>query len=440
MRADGGVRRNPNVVWRRETRGGGREGLLLFNYKTRGIHYLEGLAARLWQECEGRSPEELAALLGLEDRRVELEAFLRDLAARELLEHDKPESMSEARSSQSPGMWGARVFFDAPLFIQYDCTNRCNLRCRHCVTRGGEEVGRELSTEEALSFIEEAGRMGVFQLGFSGGEPLMREDIFTLMEAARKAGMKVQVTTNATLITGEVAERLAEIKPVTVGVSLEAGGKAGYESFRGKGSFERFVEGVKNLVSKGVKVKFKTAVLKSNMGEMDRIISLAQELGAEAVDMFLFYPQGRGERLAREKLDSRETKAFLQHLSRRRRELEGVINIDVDDKPNAFLIDPELSHSTCGAGVYWAEVLPNGDVVPCIFFKDLVTGNVRKSLTAAWRSQLWSAFRDRRRLKGRCGSCPHLTRCGGGCRANGYAETGDLYAEDSLCWYGEAGA
>jgi radical SAM protein with 4Fe4S-binding SPASM domain len=437
----GGVRRNPNVVWRGETKGGKTEGLLLFNYDTRNVHFLDGIGKRVWEEIESENTESIINSLIAEGREKEVHGFLKGLGDRKLLlfnRESNEDSPSIEQSSQSEGgkMWCERVYFDAPLFVQFDCTNNCNLRCRHCVTRGGEVLKDELSTIEALSLIRDLAEIGVFQIGFSGGEPLMRKDIFTLMEEAKNLGMKVQLTTNATLIDTERAEKLSALDPITVGVSLEGGTKESYEYFRGKDNFERFVDGVKMMKEYNLPVKFKSAVLRKNLGEIDPIINLALGLGVEAVDMFLFYPQGRGESLAAEKLNPFEIRDFLSILSQKRKELEGKIAIDVDDKPNAFLVDPTLSHSTCGAGVYWAEVLPTGDVVPCVFFSEAVAGNVREEeFKGAWNSRIWEPFRDRRVLGGKCGTCPHAARCGGGCRANGYAVTGDFLAEDTLCWY-----
>ncbi|RMF91509.1 MAG: radical SAM protein [Methanobacteriota archaeon] len=435
------VQRNPNVVWRRETRGGTSEGVLLFNYATQKIHFLNDPGGRIWEICEGRSPLEIGRELGAPDKEGEIESFLKDLEYRGLIlagaadaagSRDRPGKAAE----DGKGMWEGPVYFDAPLFVQFDCTNRCNLRCRHCVTDGGVERWDELTTEEASGLIETLGEMGVFQIGFSGGEPLMRPDIFELMAEVKRHGMKVQLTTNATLVDDDTADRIAEFDPVTVGVSLEGGTKGAYEYFRGSGNFERFLRGVKALKGQGLPVKFKGAIMRRNLGEMKAIAGLAMELGVEAVDLFLFYPQGRGAAMADEKLTPLEIRDFLTRLAGMKKELEGRLEIDVEDKPNAFLVDPGLSHSTCGAGAYWAEVLPDGSVVPCVFFRDVVAGNVRREgFRAAWRSEVWRPFRDRRGLKGRCGSCEHRARCGGGCRANGYMDGGDFLAEDGLCWY-----
>jgi radical SAM protein with 4Fe4S-binding SPASM domain len=437
----GGVRRNPNVVWRGETKGGETEGLLLFNYQTRSVHFLEGHGKKIWEDIDTENTDSLISGLVAEATEKEVHDFLKGLEDRKLLSFydeikEKPLHRELGSQSAGGGMWSDRVYFDAPLFVQFDCTNNCNLRCRHCVTRGGEVLEGELSTIEALDLIRDLREMGVFQIGFSGGEPLMRKDIFTLMEEVKNLGMKVQLTTNATLIDNNAAKKLSELDPITVGVSLEGGTKASYEYFRGKDNFEKFVDGVELMKEYNLPVKFKSAVMRKNIGEINSIIELALRLGIEAVDMFLFYPQGRGDTMATEKLNPYEIRDFLSTLSQKRKELEGKIAIDVDDKPNAFLVDPSLSHSTCGAGVYWAEVLPTGDVVPCVFFSETVAGNVRKGgFKRAWNSMIWEPFRDRRGLNGKCGTCVHSARCGGGCRANGYVATGDFLAEDGLCWY-----
>jgi radical SAM protein with 4Fe4S-binding SPASM domain len=445
MLAVGGVKRNPNVVWREETRGGTTDGIVLFNYETRTVHYLEGHGKKIWEQCEGTAIDELVRKIGAEGNESDVDEFLKKLEERRLvLTHNIDSGHSSSSKTDMElyqsgvGMWSNRVYFDVPLFVQFDCTNRCNLRCKHCVTKGGEPFDGELSTNEALKLIRTLGRLGIFQIGFSGGEPLTRNDLFTLMQEAKNLGMKVQLTTNAILVDEESAKKLSRLEPITVGVSLEGGNRESYEFFRGKGNFDSFLKGVKTMKKFGLPVKFKTAILRKNLGEIDSIINLAIELGVEAVDMFLFYPQGRGEEFTDEKLNPEEIREFLTLLSKKRKELEGTITIDVDDKPNAFLVDPSLSHSTCGAGVYWAEVLPTGEVVPCIFFSEVSAGNIKEEdFKDAWDSKIWESFRDRRELSGRCGSCVHLDRCGGGCRANGYALTGDFLAEDTMCWYAE---
>lgn len=430
------VRRNPNVVYRRETRGGTVEGLLLFNYSTRGIHFLEGLAAKLWEVCEGKSAEEIAHSLKLS--KAEVERFLGELEARRLVRYkgEGSEGDNEALSTSGKGMWSSRVYFDSPIFVQFDVTNACNLRCAHCVTSSGEPLENELSTQEALSLIDELASLGVFQIGFSGGEALLRRDIFTLMEHAKKRGIKVQLTTNATLISEATAKKLVKLEPITVGVSLEGATKQSYGSFRGEENFERALSGVRALLRHSLPVKLKVAVSRRNLSEVDAILKLALELGVEAVDMFLLYPEGRARSMKGEALSSTEIKEFLTLLARRRREYEGKLAIDVDDKPNAFLVDASLGASTCGAGAYWAEVLPNGDVVPCIFLRSMRAGNVREaSFKEIWQGSVWEPLRSRR-LKGRCGECEHASRCGGGCRANALLLLGDIMQEDALCWYG----
>ena len=437
----GRVNRNPDVVYRSETKGGESDGLLLFNYGSRAIHYLEDFSKDIWIGCDGATISEIAKKTGITDTHV-LTTFLMELKKRGLVQFTNTEledsGWEKTSSEENGGMWRQRVYFDGPLFVQFDCTNKCNLNCRHCVTNSGQPVEGEITTSEALKLIERLGTLGVFQIGFSGGEPLMRPDIFELMNATREKGIKLQLTTNATLIDDEIALKLSEFELVTVGVSLEGGSKESYEYFRGEGNFEKFIEGVRTLKKHGLPIKFKSAILRKNLTEIDSIINLAIEEGVEAVDMFLFYPQGRGEHLAKETLNPHEIKTFLEKLSKKKQELQGIISIDVDDKPNAFLVDQTLSHSTCGAGVYWAEVLPNGNVVPCVFFKDTVAGNIIKSdFKEAWDSKVWEPFRDRRGIKGVCSKCRHLTRCGGGCRANGYMEKGDFLAEDTMCWYEE---
>ncbi len=420
-----------DVVWRRETLGGKAEGFLLFNYKTRGIHFLSEDAFYIWRLLQEKTAEEIKGEIGIPSE--QLENFAQELKSRGLL--SAPETEAEVRGRTE--MWRERKFLDAPVFVQYDVTNACNLRCAHCVTSSGDALKDELSTKEALKLIDQLAEAGVFQIGFSGGEALLRRDIFTLLNHTRDVGIRIQITTNATLIDAEMAKKIKKLNPVTVGVSLEGATPESYGRFRGKENFDRAIAGIKNLVREGVPVKIKTAVSRENLNEMEDIIRLAINLGVDAVDMFLLYPMGRASQMKNLALTREEIKLFLEKLSTLRKKYTGRVEVDVDDKPNAFLVDEDLGTSTCGAGVYWAEVLPNGDVVPCIFLSNLKAGNVRnESFAEIWRSNVWEPFRDRRRLKGRCEVCEYKYSCGGGCRANALLMLGDAYGEDVLCFYG----
>lgn len=335
-------------------------------------------------------------------------------------------------------MWEEEVLFDAPIFVQYDCTNACNLACKHCITSSGKKLEYELTTEEALNLIKELAELEVFQLGFSGGEALLREDIFILMKAAKKFGLNIQLTTNATLVNKKIAKKLKALNPVTVGVSMEGASRESYGCFRGHKNYEAFLKGLKALVEEGLPVKIKTAVSRANVNEIEAIVKFAYDNNVESVDMFLFYPEGRGKSMQSMMLEKKEIREFIERINELRKAWQGRVSIEVEDKPNAFLVDRELSHATCGAGVYWAEVLPNGDVVPCVFLKELKAGNVReKSFREIWKSEAWQAFRDRTKIRGKCRECEHFAACGGGCRANAYLFLNDINEEDVLCWYGD---
>lgn len=427
------MNRNPNVVWRRESLGGKTQGFLLFNYKTRGIHFLGEDASRVWELIGRKSLEYISRELNIP---LEvLHEFVKELEKRGLISSEKSAS-SHDRAPDRTEMWRERRFLDAPVFVQYDITNACNLRCRHCVSNSGRALKDELTTQEALRLIEEFAEIGVFQIGFSGGEALLRPDIFEIMHHARELGIKVQLTTNATLIDKRTAKKIRDINPVTVGVSLEGANPESYGRFRGSENFEKAIQGISNLLEQGVPVKIKTAISRDNIEEMEEIVKLASKLKVEAVDMFLLYPMGRASSMKHTALSREEIKEFLHKLSQLRSKYAGKVEVDVDDKPNAFLVDSKLGTSTCGAGVYWAEVLPNGDVVPCIFLSNLKAGNVRESsFREIWQSQVWEPFRDRRNLKGRCGKCEHRYSCGGGCRANAILLLGDSMGEDVLCFY-----
>ena len=350
----------------------------------------------------------------------------------------------------------------APFQVVWDITYACNLRCKHCYATAGKPLKDELSTEEALETIDKLDRLGLTVLAFSGGEPLVREDIFQLFKYASEKGLYVAVATNGTLISRDVARKMKESGVSYVQISLD-GKKETHESFRGiENCFDRTVEGIKNCVKEGFFVNISMTVTKHNYKDVDYVISLCEDLGVDWFMHYNFVPVGRGKDILAKDLSPEEREELLKKLYKKNGEAkisllstapqfariglecEGFIpthfyNIEVNDsgesKENSGIKQLAEFIGGCGAGRFYLSIKANGDIQPCVFFP-LKLGNIREmsyeDLEEFWRSNnVLEELRNKDLIEG-CKECEYRYYCGG-CRARAYNYFGDYLKPDPGC-------
>ena len=324
------------------------------------------------------------------------------------------------------------------LIIAWEVTAACNLSCEYCrASASASPDEAELSTEEALAFIDQVAPERPMII-LSGGEPLLRPDIFTLAEYARDRGIRVSLATNGTLLTPEIVGKIKRAGIARVSISLDGPGPAVHDKVRGPGSFDLALRGIKTLRGK-VDFQINMTITKENLDEVGATMDLAERLGAVAFHLFFLVPTGRGsedELVTPEEQD--EILRWVAKECRRRR-----IEVKVTCAPQygrvvrEVLTESErvgMMGSSCLAGTSFVFVSRTGNVCPCGYLP-VVAGNVREeNFPEIWESS--PVFRDlrNRELLGQCGSCEYRKVCGG-CRARAYAKTGDYLESDPLCSY-----
>lgn len=343
----------------------------------------------------------------------------------------------------------------APLFVIWEVTRACNLKCRHCLSDSGERHPDELNTIEAKKLIDYLAAMKVFNINFSGGEPLVRPDMFELLEYASGKNISIDLLTNGFLITKEVINRLESTNIFHVQVSLDGMEKM-HDSFRGiKGSYERAVNAIKLLRGADYEVCVSSTVTRENIDEIPEVIDAVVDLGVSSYKTTLFMPAGRGKRNISELvLTPEDVKKFTFMMIEKKKKVGNKISISSEtdypwlagDKGSKECYEgrtsPEVDDSLkigCTAGNSSFYITPDGKITPCPFLSKFQAGDIRKKdIRDIWdNSQTFDIFRNisRKNLKGKCSSCKYLgVSCFGGCRAAAFAHTGDLYAEDPLCW------
>lgn len=328
--------------------------------------------------------------------------------------------------------------FRAPLYVGWDVTLKCNAECLHCYSDAGpgRRSGTDISTAEACAVIDQLIDAGVIVLALLGGEPLMREDIFTLIDRAVRGGLLVNIATNGIAITAERAARLRDTGVRTVTVSLDGASAAVHDPIRKRpGLFERAVRAVETLVSHGPKVGVGFTPILCNYKDGPAVVKMAHELGASAINLSEFVPAGRG---SREMLLPPEIlRDVLLQWIEMRREYEGRIQVLWHDCRVALLVPPEQRnlYTGCGAGKTMARIRVDGSLTPCVFLSDPVGNLLKERFVDVWNnSTALRSIRTREDVRaGNCASCEHKPICGG-CRAMSMACYGDLGHGDPNCW------
>ncbi len=326
------------------------------------------------------------------------------------------------------------------LIIAWEVTAACNLACEYCrasATASPDES--ELSTVEALAFIDQVVPLKPMII-LSGGEPLLRPDIFTLAEYATDRGVRVSLATNGTLLSLEMVERIKTAGIMRVSISLDGPDPETHDATRGSGSFDLSMQGIENLRGE-VDFQINMTITKENLDQVSATMDLAERLGAVAFHLFFLVPTGRGSE--DELVTPEEQDEILRWVAKecRKRSLE----VKVTCAPQygrvirEVLTESErkgMMGSACLAGTSFVFVSRTGDVCPCGYLP-VVAGNIRmESFPEIWENSPVLQDLRKRKLVGRCGRCDYRKVCGG-CRARAYAKTGDYLESDPLCSYGE---
>jgi len=336
-----------------------------------------------------------------------------------------------------------------PAHPVWEMTSACNLHCIHCHTSGGKPAAGELTTREAKRLLDELAGVREFRMmAFTGGEPLVREDLFELLAYAQALGFTNTMATNATLIDDEVARRLRRYGLVIAAVSLDGYDAATHDYVRGQpGSFAAAIAGMRALTRAGILLHINITAMEYNLDQLEPLMALVDELGTGILLMYQLVPVGRGRRIGQAALDLGANERLIRFMAEAQRTTRAIMEPVAGPQYWPFLLQragirggvrlwlAEQVFHGCSAGRGFVYVKPNGEVWPCPFV-ELSCGNVRQAPFAEiWRGAPILANLRRREtlLEGRCGECAYRRLCGG-CRGRAWATTGNYLAEDPSCF------
>ncbi|MBT3192360.1 MAG: radical SAM protein, partial [Verrucomicrobia bacterium] len=371
-----------------------------------------------------------------------------------------------------------------PRVIAWETTRRCVLRCKHC--RGSardENYAGELSTEECLKVIDSIAAFAKPILILTGGEPMARDDIYTLARHATDAGLRVVMAPCGHLITPETAERLKAAGVMAISISIDGATPEAHDAFRGvEGAYARTIEGLQHAIEAGIPFQVNTTVTRDNVGDLSAIHDLAVDLGASKFDVFFLVPTGRGSALSDLALQPAEAEDALKWVLKKSK--TSPMSIKITCAPHSVRIwdqmedggtspamrgegapppphaanaqkwsrgalapehpgtaaggRPPMSPATgCMAGDGFVFISHTGILQPCGFL-DVASGDLRgvdlDFQRAYHESPVFASLWDKSGYEGKCGVCEFVDSCGG-CRARAYAKTGDFLKTEPGCSY-----
>ncbi|MBI4640904.1 MAG: radical SAM protein [Candidatus Tectomicrobia bacterium] len=349
--------------------------------------------------------------------------------------------------------------------VSWNLTQRCNLYCAHCYMSAfsGADASQELSTQECYRVMDDMARLNPHLfLILTGGEPLLRKDLFDLAAYGTDKGFTVVLGTNGVLLREKQARRMRKSGIQGASVSLDSIDPQKHDKFRHlSGAWQGAIRATEALRDEGLDFSIHMSVTSWNVDEIPAMIDLANELGARVLNFFFLVRTGRGQDLT--DITPEQYERILTYLARVQGvgSREAVLDQPEDpwtvpvgrsgnliirakcapffrrilyafDQQSPFL--KNYAQGSCPAGKAYCRIMPEGDVTPCPYMP-LSAGNLRqKSFAAIWReARLFNDLRDPD-LGGRCGACEFSKICGG-CRCRAYATYGNYLAEDPACGY-----
>lgn len=338
-----------------------------------------------------------------------------------------------------------------PLVV-WNITNKCNLKCRHCYRDSSAlEPEMGLSNQKTVQLINEIKKLKPPIVLLTGGEPLLKKDIFDIVKGCRAAGLRVGLSTNGTLIDKSMAKKIKASGIDYVGISID-GRKNFHDKFRGmKGAFDLSWAAIKYLNILGIKTGVRFTLTNRNKDDLLYVLDKTFKSGTKRFCLYHLVYSGRAT-LAMDILPEEKRKIMHNFFSK----VKNLCLIDenfevltVDNPADAVFMSESLinkkaalncikTQAGCPAGDRIVYLDYTGEVYPCQFLREESLGNIKQrplfDIYNDSRNPLLNRLRNKATfLKGRCGSCAYKEICAG-CRARAKSYSGSLWSEDPACY------
>lgn len=357
-------------------------------------------------------------------------------------------SLKESGRSTPPGLdpslkEAGRSALSGLRMVAWELTRSCNLACSHC--RASSKHGpylNELTTKECFKVIDDIVAFSKPIVILTGGEPLLRKDLFEIIEYGRKKGLTLVMAPNGTLLNYENIKKIISSGIKRISVSLDGPDADTHDNLRQvPGAFEQSCSGIKKAKTAGLEFQINSTVTKRNVAKLAQIMTLAKDLGAKAHHIFLLVPTGRAKEMVDDELSPQEYEKTLEFLAECKKTSPIEIKITCAPHFNRILAQNHIESAStlkgrgCMGGTGFCFISHIGDVQPCGYL-DIQCGNVRNlSLKEIWlNSEVFNNIRNWDKYIGKCGKCEFKQVCGG-CRARAYAKYNNYLGPEPYCTY-----
>ncbi len=317
------------------------------------------------------------------------------------------------------------------LTIDWHITQRCYHACKHCYA-AGEQFQGEATPQETIRIIDKILNLKNdfnIRVTLTGGEPLLRDDVFEIASLLLENNVPISLTTNGILVRKNIT-KIINSGIMQIQVSID-GMRSVHDYLRGLNSFDSAIHALRLLKRENLMPSVMTTVNSFNFKQLPEIIDLVRSMNIPLLGIQRFIPVGRGEGFKNLALTPENCRDLLNHVMRKREELKDEICIMTPD-PLKVLIDRREA-SCCPIGNNILALTPNGDMLPCCKLPINLGNLISQDFHEVWNSKIMDTMRGGYNLKGKCGHCVHREICRG-CRAAAYAAFGDYLAEDPQCW------
>jgi heme d1 biosynthesis radical SAM protein NirJ len=344
--------------------------------------------------------------------------------------------------------------------VVWNITKQCNLHCLHCYSDSKDlNYQNELTTREAMSVIDDLSSFKVPVIIFSGGDPLLRKDIFELAGYAREKGIRCALSTNGTLIDKEMGKKIADAKFAYVGVSIDGVGEMN-DMFRGmRGAYEKAIAGLKNCRELGVRTGIRLTLNRRTVNQLPAIFELSEKEDIPRIYISHLVYSGRGRKIKSDDLNHYETRKAVDYIFERATEfhnrgIEKDILTGNNDADGVYLYLKALQEDQEKAERVYSLLLKRGGnssgvAIGCIdnignvhadqFWSHYSFGNVKeRKFSDIWLNTsdpVMNILKNRKgKINGRCSVCSYFDICGGSYRVRAEVEYNDIWASDPACY------
>lgn len=423
-----------NMVWKKRNYGS-----VFYAYATQDKVKINTSGTMLVEVCDGKSTigeiiRRMAQVweISPEEIREDLCGFYQSMVEQQVMTFDHEDGIPACTEEYEPPLDSTTI----------QITNKCNLRCPHCFVSSGEAYAEEMTTAEIKRVLDDLHRLKVFEVTFTGGEPLIREDFFELAQYANDQKIAVCLFTNGLLCTDEIIEKLTRLKLTNIQVSVDGITAEIHDQIRGKGTFDQVITNIKKMVAAGLNVHLAATINRLNYQWHKDFINLAIDLGVNAVNASEVFLLGRAEKnadtLALTADQVADLRVFYGLESIFNKQIKVGSGFDIDSVIQPFAKEDEevqrANLTMCRAGRETCTILPDGRIVTCQSFThpDYIAGDVRRdSFLDLWQNS--PVFQHMRELSVDqfkvCKDCEYKYLCAGGCRAVVFHQTGDIYGK-----------